>query len=136
MQIYFAASIAGGRNYLATYQQMVAFMQQLGHQVLTEHIIAPDVLDQESHLTPEQIYRRDVDWLARSEAVVAEISNPSLGVGYEICFALGLHKRVLCLHRRGLFISRMIIGNDRPGLTIADYASDEEWQGDIERFLS
>lgn len=135
MQIYFAASIAGGRAYLATYEKIVRHLQALGHRVLTEHIIAPDVLDQESHLTAEEIYRRDVEWLADCDALVAEISNPSLGVGYEIAYALDLGKKILALHQRGLFISRMIIGNPRPGLSIADYESDAEWQKQIDQFL-
>ncbi|MBN2356484.1 nucleoside 2-deoxyribosyltransferase [candidate division KSB1 bacterium] len=136
MNIYYAASIAGGRAYLGAYRLMVKFIQDQGHRVLTEHIIAEDVLEQESRLTPSEIYRRDVAWLADCDAMIAEISNPSLGVGYEIGYALDLGKRILCLHKEGLFISRMIIGNDRAGLNIAAYASDEEWQQQIAYFLS
>jgi len=51
--------------------------------VPTEHIIAPDVLAAEKQLTAQDIYQRDVDWLTESDAAIAEISNPSLGVGYE-----------------------------------------------------
>ncbi len=136
MNIYFAASIAGGRAYLETYRLMVGFLQEQGHRVLTEHIIADDVLQQESHLTAEQIYRRDMEWLANCDAFIAEISNPSLGVGYEICMALNRGKKVLCLYQKGLFISRMIIGNDRLGLTIAEYATTAEWQDKICQFLA
>ncbi|HPI72293.1 MAG TPA: nucleoside 2-deoxyribosyltransferase [bacterium] len=135
MQIYFAASIAGGRDFLPTYQRMVGYLKDLGHVVSTEHIVAPNVWHQESRMTPEQIYERDVIWLQQADGVVAEVSNPSLGVGYEICYALFLVKPVLCLYHEPVLLSRMILGNHRPGLRLCAYRQDEEWQKAIELFL-
>ena len=136
MNIYFCGSIAGGRSYLETYTKIVRSLQQNDHIVLTEHIIAPDVLDQENQLTPQQVYQRDVDWLSSADAVIAEISNPSLGVGYEIAYALTLKKPVLALYQAGLFVSRMITGNPDPQLQIQEYASEEEWQQIIDTFIN
>lgn len=136
MQIYFAASIAGGRQYLETYQKMVAYLQELGHTVLTEHIVAPDVWHQESGLTPEQIYTRDTDWLRSADCVVAEVSNPSLGVGYEICYSLTMHKPVLCLYHASVLLSRMILGNTRPGIQVTAYESDEAWRRLVHTFIT
>jgi nucleoside 2-deoxyribosyltransferase len=136
MQIYFAASIAGGRHYLETYKKMVAYMQQQGHVVLTEHIVAPDVWHQESALTAEQIYTRDLQWLSSADCVVAEVSNPSLGVGYEICYALNMSKPLLCLYHAPVLLSRMILGNTRPGILIKPYDSDQEWEPLLHAFLT
>ncbi|HNW60737.1 MAG TPA: nucleoside 2-deoxyribosyltransferase [bacterium] len=136
MHIYFAASIAGGRDYLPTYTRMVEFLKADGHRVLTEHIIAPDVLRQEQPFTARQIYERDAAWLEGCDCVVAEISNPSLGVGYEICYALDRGKPILCLHARGLFVSRMITGISRPGLIIKAYGAEAEWREQIAAFLA
>ncbi|MBN1465778.1 nucleoside 2-deoxyribosyltransferase, partial [candidate division KSB1 bacterium] len=127
MIIYFCGSIAGGRNYLSTYTKIVRYLQALGHRVPTEHIIDPEVLHAEKKLTATHIYQRDVEWLATSKAVIAEISNPSLGVGYEIGHALQLGKPVLALHEKGLFISCMITGNTHPNLSVKEYGSDDEW---------
>lgn len=134
MVVYFCGSIAGGRAYLQTYVEMVRYIQSLGHTVPTEHIIAPNVLDLERKLTPQQIYERDVRWLRSADAVIAEISNPSLGVGYEIAFALEQDKPVLALHERGLFISCMITGNPDPRLHVRDYHDQAEWQKLIDDF--
>ncbi len=101
----------------------------------TEHIIAPDVLDSEKELTAAQIYQRDVNWLSSSDAAIAEISNPSLGVGYEIGYALNLGKPVLALYEKDLFISRMITGNQHPLLTIVEYENDDQWRGAIRDFI-
>lgn len=135
MVVYFCGSIAGGRVYLQTYIEMVRYLQSLGHTVPTEHIIAPNVLEMERKLTAQQIYERDVTWLRGADAVIAEISNPSLGVGYEIAFALEQNKQILALHQRGLFISCMITGNPDPRLRVRDYQDSAEWQKLIGDFL-
>ena len=135
MNIYFGGSIAGGRMYLVTYQKIVAYLKSLGHQVLTEHVVKPDVLEWEMNFTPQHIYQRDIDWLMKCDAVVAEVSNPSLGVGYEICFALRINKPVLCLFREGIFLSKMLTGNTSEGITVREYKSDSDWKDAIDGFL-
>ncbi|KAJ0067282.1 hypothetical protein NL108_015797, partial [Boleophthalmus pectinirostris] len=47
----------------------------------------------------KQIHDRDLDWLRQSHVVVAEVTQPSLGVGYELGRAKDLNKPVLCLFR-------------------------------------
>jgi len=79
--IYFCGSIAGGRQYLEVYQKIVAYLKAAGRRVLTEHVVHPDVLAMEKRYTPEQIYVRDIEWLKECDGVIAEVSNPSLGVG-------------------------------------------------------
>jgi 2'-deoxynucleoside 5'-phosphate N-hydrolase len=135
MIVYFCGSIAGGRNYLETYTKMVRYLQSCRHVVPTEHIIEPNVLAMESELTASQIYERDVEWLRGADAVIAEISNPSLGVGYEIAYALQHKKPVLALYAESLFISRMITGNSDPLLQVREYASDAEWRREMDSFL-
>jgi hypothetical protein len=46
-------------------------------------------------------------------------------VGYEIAFALSLTKPVLCLHRQGLSVSKMLSGNDHPNLRVVAYPADD-----------
>jgi len=136
MQIYFATSISGGRRYLPACTRMVELLKTLGHTVLTEHIVAADVLSGEMNFSARQIYERDAAWLESCDRVVAEISNPSLGVGYEICYALDFGKPVLALHEEGLFISRMITGISRPGITVVAYRDEAGWREPITRFLA
>ena len=49
-------------------------------------------------VTEEYIYNRDMDWLRTAECVVAEVTQPSLGVGYELGFAESINVPVLCLY--------------------------------------
>jgi hypothetical protein len=82
MHIYFCGAIAGGRDDLAVYQHIVGYPQSEGHTVPTRHVANPDVLEEERVFGARAIYERDVTWMPESDAMIAEISAPSLGVGY------------------------------------------------------
>jgi 2'-deoxynucleoside 5'-phosphate N-hydrolase len=133
MKVYFAGSIMGGRENLPIYMHIVEFLKALGHEVPSEHVARPRVLDEESILTPQQVYERDVAWIRISAAVIAEVSTPSLGVGYEIATALHLGLPVLCLHQAELSISKLISGNR--SIKVSAYADLSELDRHIQEFL-
>lgn len=135
MKIYFSGSISGGRDFLENYKEIVRYLKEKGHQVLSDHIVLDDVLDHENKLTPEEIYERDIEFLDDSVAMIAEVSNPSLGVGYEICYAIERAMPVLCLHQPGIFVSRMIVGNTSPHITTMIYQNQDELYAAIDEFL-
>jgi 2'-deoxynucleoside 5'-phosphate N-hydrolase len=126
MNIYFACSITGGRQDELVYQKLVATLQEAGHQVPTAMLASPDVMPLEGVVSPADVYRRDTAWIRDCDFLLAEVSTPSHGVGYEIGFALSLGKRVLCLYHRGLRVSKMILGNPHPQLTVHPYDTPEE----------
>lgn len=80
--------------------------------VLTEHIGEPTLSSLGEAKTATDIYERDMSWLRQADVVVAEVSTPSLGVGYEIG-TIEHQKPVLCLYREqdGKKLSAMIAGN-------------------------
>jgi len=59
-----------------------------------------------------------------------------VGVGYEICYALTQGKPVLCLHRRGQPLSKMILGCTEPGITVRDYGDEAEVLSLVDAFLA
>ena len=136
MKIYFCGSIAGGRKFLPVYKIIVENLKSSGNQVLTEHIIDDHVFEYEDKFSPQQIYERDIHLLNQADVVIAEISNPSLGVGYEICYALHHGLKVLCVYQEGLFVSRMITGNTSPGIKIEEYSNNDELIEIINKFLN
>jgi len=110
MKIYFAGSIRGGRDDAVLYRQIIALLMEYGD-VLTELMEYGDVLTEhvgdasltstgEDGPSDEVIYERDMAWLAEADVVIAEVTTPSHGVGYEVARAEALGKPVLCLHRR------------------------------------
>jgi len=135
MRVYFSGAIAGGRDNLPVYQHIVTRLKSLGHNVPTEHVADPNLLGPETSVSPREVYDRDIDWLNRADAVIADISTPSLGVGYEIGYALQRGLPVLCLYREGLFVSKMITGNPSPLLTVATYRDTGELDQSIDAFL-
>jgi len=135
MNIYFSCSLTGGRNDEAVYAAIVAHLLGRGHDVPTAHLADPKVMDLEKIVEPAEIYARDTAWIEACDAVIAEVSTPSHGVGYEIAYALGLGKPVLCCFRRGARVSKMITGNDSPGLELLEYAAADQALAAIDEFL-
>lgn len=106
--IYFAGSIRGGRQDAGIYKQLIDELKNHGA-VLTEHIGAKEV---SFELSNRHIHDRNLKWLSNSDILVAEVTTPSLGVGYEIGRAVTLGKPVVCLYRKGgdAQLSAMIAG--------------------------
>lgn len=120
MKIYFAGSIRGGRNDADHYYTIINMLQQYGT-VLTEHVGNNEMLKQEKSLTDIQIHNRDVAWIEDSDVMVAEVTQPSLGVGYELALAMHKKIKVLCLFRSNgnNKLSAMIAG--QPYFKVVNY---------------
>ncbi len=131
MNIYFACSITGGRKKEKIYQVIVNTMLADGHQIPTAHLSRSDVIAVEETVDPLEVYTRDIEWIDSCDAMIAEVSTPSHGVGYEISYALSRNKPVLCLHSYGTRVSKMITGNDHPCISVQNY----QHNNDIERIL-
>ena len=134
MKIYFAASIRGGRYDWASYLEIV---RHLGHygQVLTEHVGDAELSASGENMDDRFIHDRDLGWLKESDYLVAEVTTPSLGVGYEIGKATEWGKPVLCLYRpaEGRALSAMISGSH--AVTLKEYQSPKELTEIFEQFL-
>ncbi|MBI5353439.1 MAG: nucleoside 2-deoxyribosyltransferase [Chloroflexi bacterium] len=136
MNIYFACSITGGREFESAYQEIVAALIADGHEIPTSHLAQTEVMENERVLTPRDVYERDVNWIKNCDVLIAEVSVLSHGVGYEIAFALGAGKPVLCIHQEDRRVSKMITGNSDPLLKVTAYSSIGESISQLRTFLS
>ncbi len=137
MKIYFACSITGGREDEAIYRHIVQALLDDGHEVPTAaNAGIANTAGLETDLDPREVYSRDIEWIDDSDTLIAEVSTPSHGVGYEVGYALEHQKPVLCIFRQGARVSKMILGNTKPGLQIADYAAEQEAIDDVRNFLA
>ena len=118
------------------YQAIVEALVRDGHQVPTAHLAESGVGAVEAVINPHEVYTRDVDWIRASDALIAEVSVPSHGVGYEIGFALGIGKPVLALYQQGRKVSKMISGNPDAHLRVQAYQDPTEAVRLIRDFLS
>jgi len=135
MKIYFAGAISGGRNDAKIYEKIITYLGRIG-QVLTEHVGDQNLGNMgEKGCIDMAIYKRDIKWLQSADVVVAEVTTPSLGVGYELGIAEKLKKPVLCLYRtsKGKRISAMVKGNNQ--LSLWEYHNVKEARSCIDTFF-
>lgn len=126
MNIYFAGSIRGGRDDQDLYSSILKELQNHGT-VLTEHIGNKGLTAfGEQTRTDTEIYERDMNWIREADIVVAEVTTPSLGVGYELGQAESMGKKIVCLYRRmeGKRLSAMLSGNSK--MKIYEYKTLED----------
>ena len=135
MKIYFAASIRGGRDDVDIYIKLIEHLKQYG-EVLTEHVGERGLTPQgEKNVSEEFIHNRDMAWLLQTNIVVAEVTNPSLGVGYELGRAMMDKKPILCLYRpqKGKRLSAMVGGCN--SITTRNYKTIDEAKKCIDDFF-
>ena len=135
MDIYFAGSIRGGRDDVDSYSILIEHLKQFGT-VLTEHVGDEQLLKKgEDDKTDQHIHDRDMTWLLSSEVFIAEVTTPSLGVGYEVGRAIDARKRILCLFKRqeDKRLSAMINGCKE--ITVKEYDTIEDACKIIDEFL-
>ena len=136
MNVYFACSLTGGRADERVYVVIVDHLLACGIEVPTAHLARPEVMALERVVDPQEVYQRDVDWIERCDALIAEVSTPSHGVGYELAFALSLMKPVLACYKEGASVSKMITGNSQETLRILTYSNTSTLLEDIDMFLA
>ncbi|MFH0873379.1 MAG: nucleoside 2-deoxyribosyltransferase [Candidatus Komeilibacteria bacterium] len=135
MKIYFAGSIRGSRADQSLYRDIITLLQPYG-QVLTEHLGNQDLSSYgEIHLSDQEICQRDVSWVTDSDIIIAEVTQNSVGVGYELGLAEGLKKRVVCLYRPQpeKLLSSMIAGNKN--FTVIEYQTLEKLKPKLEQIF-
>lgn len=134
-KIYFACSIRAGRDDAHIYGELVQVISKYG-KVMTE-IFADKSLTSAGHGKPSgDIWSKDVRWIGEADAIIAEVTNPSLGVGYEIAQAEKMSKPVLCLFRPigEKKLSAMIDGS--PHATVFEYKDIASAEHAVSAFIS
>ena len=136
MDLYFSCSLTGGRGDQPVYAALVAHLQDLGHRVLTAHLAAEAASEEDGGVPAAAVFDRDTAWLRDCDAVIAEVSTPSHGVGFEVAYALERGKPVLCLAREGVRISKMLTGIRQAGFELRTYGNQLEALAHLEAFLA
>ena len=122
LTIYFAGAISGGRADVGHYRRVVDALTADGHRVLAGAVASEDVTAHGEALDPCAIFDRDLRWIEEADVLVAEVSVPSTGVGYEIAaMRYRFGRPVVALFRAGHAkrCSAMVAG-DR-GIELIEY---------------
>lgn len=125
--VYFSGSITGGREDIGLYRRLIEALEADGCRVIAGAVAAEHIGDGGEALAVAEIFARDLRWIDEADIVVAEVSVPSHGVGYEIAYAR--HSRgipVVALYRPGRTrrCSAMISGD--PGIRFIEYMDPDD----------
>ncbi|CAC5387706.1 DNPH1 [Mytilus coruscus] len=131
MKIYFCGSVQGGRQDAELYASIIDELKSKYGEVLTEFVGSPTVEQDEIKLGSKEVHQLCLTKLKSSMllkisilVLIAEVTQPSLGVGYEIGRAVGMDKKILCLFRPNSLrkLSSMIAGlHDSHNVTVKNY---------------
>ena len=134
-KVYFACSIRGGRDDQPIYAAVVGIIKT-NAEVLSEMFTNKDLTARGYEgATDHWIWKADLELLKKADAVITEVTNPSLGVGYEIAEAKNLKKPVLALYRPqpDRRLSAMVAGD--PNVQVIEYQDVSELKQPIADFL-
>lgn len=130
MNIYYARSLRGDRpkDPVDTYA-VRELLRRLGHR--PQFDLAHDITH-EGRNAEQYLHDRDIAWLDQCDAMIAEVSGPSHGVGYEIAYAYFVRKiPVLCMAQTGASKSAMLSRVD-----VKWYSTAEKLESGITQWLA
>jgi len=132
MRLYLACTIRGNRDALAVVRALCDRLEHHGHEVITRRFLDDDADAKEGQLTEREVFERDIAWLDACDALVAEASGSSYGVGFEVGYVLGRAERtgqqvfLLYDEARRPRISRMIPGAAHAACVRFGYRTTDE----------
>ncbi len=121
---------------LPAYRHICKFLRSRGMNVLSWHVADPDLGGKEAKMSEQEIYDRDISLIKNSDCLIAEVTVPSIGVGYEICRAAGTGMPVLCVHRPEANVSAMLLGNPGKNMRVEQYTGHEHLENIISEFVA
>lgn len=134
MKIYVSGSIYGGTQKIDTYKILIKELEKYG-EVLDKQIADPNTIMKEKYQSDIDIFKDLEDKLTSADIVFAEVTIPSLGVGYELGFADKIGKKIIAVYDENYTkkVSTMIRGNKR--IKLIPYKNIEEILTKMEELL-
>ena len=126
MKIYFGFTMAGDRSTVETARSMVQWLEELGHEVLTRHLVNDDARAADRLLGPQAVYQRDMAWLRECDLFIARGFRLLLRIGLRGGLSTGCddNKVILFYNINSKDrISFLITGNTHPNCTLVPYSS-------------
>ena len=134
MRVYLATAMTNAARDVGAIGALLDAVESCGHEVPSRHVANALGREVEGAAADADVARRDLEWVAGCDALVAEVSTPSHGVGVEVATALRHGLPVLLVHRRGAQVSRLLLG--LAGVEVATYAHAGEAAETVRGFLA
>ena len=97
MKIYLSGSIYGGTQKIETYKILIKELEKYG-EVMNKQVADENTIANEVYQKDEEIFKDLENKLYEADIVLAEVSIPSLGVGYELGFADKIGKKIIAIY--------------------------------------
>lgn len=129
LKIYLSAPMIANRQ-LERAKIIAKAISDSGHEVTS-----PWVLGSVEGVDPSvvNIFERDMGGAERCDAIVADVSQPSIGVGMEIMAAYKAGKRIFLVAMKGSTISRMLLHMKKK--TLIEFVDEEALYSNLVRTL-
>lgn len=121
MKVYFGASFSLDRSLLPVYQEVVANLKKLGHEVISEHVIDP-LAPVGDGLSPKELFDRESTLIAQADVMIADVTLPSWGTAFLMEHALSKGKPVLALFYKDATTPLPFMIAGHPELYVAHYS--------------
>ena len=109
MKVYLSVPMIANRA-LARARLMAKAITDSGHTITSPWVLGP-VEGSDPRLV--DVFQRDTRATEESEAIVADVTEPSIGVGMELMAAYKARRRIILVVRKGNVTSRMLMHMDR-----------------------
>jgi hypothetical protein len=139
MKVYFGFTVAGSRSSVEAAKKIVGILESMGHEVLTGRLLREDAWQADRRLPPQEVFARDMRWLAQCDLFIAEVSGSSFGLGFETGYLLGATpKKTILFYERAVApkISLLIVGNTHPNCMLVPYAGLDELEELVRTYVS
>jgi len=136
-RVFFSCSMRGGYSRVAQEElrKIPDIIEALGLVLISRHQTSENFMENESKLTEQEIHDRDYRWLKEVDLVIAEITNPSLGVGAEIADAVNLGIPVLCVYKKEYEHQISAYVRGKAGVVCRAYSDYDELKEVIREFV-
>lgn len=111
MRVYISGALKSARSLEAArrlYEHAARAVEMAGHDPYLPHSKTDP--ERDPGIDSVEVFEQDVSELRRSDAMIAFLDEPSLGVGAELAISAQMNIPVLVLHRSDADVSRFALG--------------------------
>ena len=108
-------------------ERYVKLIEELGLEVISKWVTSMDTI------TPREVFLRDIKSIEKSDVIIADVSEPSHGVGMELMYAFLKGKGIIVTVRAGSKVSYMILG--MPNVKVIWYNSFDDLKVKLRKVL-
>ena len=119
-RVYLSVPIIANRN-LDIAKIIAETLENEGYEIISKWVLEESI---KTYIPPKDILERDIESVLKSDILIAEVSNPSHGVGMEIAIAFLSGKKIIFIKHKDSKLSYMLQGI--PNKEIIEYYSKKD----------